>query len=194
MRRLANSDRTRAFFLATLESQINQLVGPPVSAVVMARYGPYAAYFISWAVMSLSIPTLFFMTDTSHSRKLAETEQHHGDHEADSEDQQTSGVLGKLQVKNKLHDMGNHFKHDIFPLFKNSTVLRCLCIIFLTRFCTAVTAILAQYMHVRYHWSYEQVRSVSSVERLLLAIDYSNQIILSGDSYHRLGHSNSSCP
>jgi hypothetical protein len=143
--------RTRAFFLFGSLNMASQMVVPPISAWLMTFWGPYKTAFISLVLFCCSLPLLFVLVQ---GQKIQVTE---------------SASTGAIQ---QLRDIRDHARNNILPLLKNTSIASGILLNFLVLFASAIGGEYMQYMHVRYHWSFEKTTSLMSYQATIHLIFY----------------------
>lgn len=122
----------------------------------MNYHGPYIAYFISIPLLLVPMLILMLIPNTNPQKQTLEDTTHSN---AASENViETEGARSiRLQTMQKLRNLLSHFKRDLLPLLRSTTILRGMFGILLVTFALLLGEVLMQYMHVRFHWSYEEV-------------------------------------
>lgn len=146
--------RAQLFFSITACERIGEIVGIPLSTLLMYTLGPWTPYLLSTALTLLAFAVLLlYLPETLQKNKMPlETSSDAGD----AVEETASGDAPSTPTGSKFHSIIGKFR----PLLKHN-VIAVMLAFFVSALGRQSTSFLLQYIHQRFNWTYEKVRNTS---------------------------------
>jgi hypothetical protein len=155
--------RTNVFFITGALNLAMVVIVPPISSVLIDRYGSLTTYNLSIPILAIPLFVLLFIPETTSPKET--------DVPADQAEPEANGTAPQSpwqKTKNILHGFKIHVQDDLFPVLESTKILRGLFGVVVVAFSEMLSNVLMQYAHVRFNWSYEKAIMTVHVLRVTL--------------------------
>jgi hypothetical protein len=147
-------DRTNIFFVAGAFNLSMVVVAPPISSILIERYGSLTTYMMTLPLLIITLLILGFVPDTTAPKETEDTEDYT---EPVSGDDTFNKPTLWVSIKENLHGFQAHIRYDLLPVLKSTKILRGLFGVLVVSFSEMLSNVLLQYVHIRFGWKYEKV-------------------------------------
>jgi MFS family permease len=132
------------------------VVIPPISGLLMERYGAIATYGLTIPLLLIAMVLTAFMPGKTSTQPIGEDT---ADYILFEEHSSGLGVSRKLCnfVTEWAKRAQSHLQADVLPMLKSTVIIRGLIGMITVSFGESISIILMQYLHVRFKWRYEEV-------------------------------------
>ncbi|CAK7221452.1 hypothetical protein SEUCBS140593_004573 [Sporothrix eucalyptigena] len=147
--------RAKLFFSMTACERIGEIVGTPLSTLLMYTYGPWVPYILSTILTQIAfVGIIFFMPETLRAKPAVVEPNSSEENEGVTEREAVLGNTAKsTHTSLKLHSLIAKFQ----PLLRRN-VVAVIVAFFVSALGRQSTSFFLQYIHQRFNWTYEKVR------------------------------------
>lgn len=142
--------RTRVFFIVGIVGTVVDVIAPQFGKLIMERHGAFAALLTTTLLTPLSLIALVLLPETAPSRSKPG---------GGASDSSASTQKQSSSVRETLFSVVDHVRDDLLPILGSTIVLRTMFSFFVVFVAGTMNHVVLQYVHVRFGWKYERVRS-----------------------------------